>query len=161
MIDDDLGGIDRGNRSRFLRTNSHTRIPPRHLLHTRLDQRRLAPQQRHRLPLHIRTHQRSVRVVVLEERYQRSRQTHNLLGRDVNVVDLFVRDLCKLPALPCQRHPLTYLARLRFHRAGRSEYRLHFLICPQEDNIISYLALFDLVIRRQQKTVFVNRGEYR
>ena len=40
------------------------------LLQTGGHERRLGDQQRHRLPLHVRAHQRAVGVVVLEERDQ-------------------------------------------------------------------------------------------
>jgi hypothetical protein len=44
--------------------------------------------QRHGLALHVRAHQRPVGVVVLEERDQRRRHAHDLLGRDVDVLHL-------------------------------------------------------------------------
>ena len=44
-------------------------------------------QRRHGLALHVRAHQRAVRVVVLEERDQRRRDRHDLLRRDVHVLD--------------------------------------------------------------------------
>ena len=47
----------------------------------------IGAQQRHGLALHVRTHQRTIGVVVLEERNQRGRDTDHLLGRDVHVVD--------------------------------------------------------------------------
>ena len=45
-------------------------------------------EQRHALALHVRTHQRAVRVVVLEERNQPGGHRDELLRRDVHVVDL-------------------------------------------------------------------------
>ena len=45
----------------------------------------------HGLPLHVRAHQRAVRVVVLEERDERSRHRDELVGRDVHQVDLIGR----------------------------------------------------------------------
>jgi hypothetical protein len=67
--------------------------------------RRSAPradEQRHRLALHVRTHQRAVGVVVLEERDQRGRDTDDLLRRDVDVVDLFGVDLVVVAVLAGQ-----------------------------------------------------------
>ncbi len=52
------------------------------------DERRLGDEQRHGLALHVRTHQRAVGVVVLEERNQAGRDGDELLRRDVHVVDL-------------------------------------------------------------------------
>ena len=52
------------------------------------DERRLGPQQRDGLALHVGAHERAVGVVVLEERDQRGRDRDDLLRRDVHVVDL-------------------------------------------------------------------------
>ena len=58
------------------------------LLHAGADQRRLGADQRHRLALHVRAHQRAVGVVVLEERDQRRGDRDELLRRDVDQVDV-------------------------------------------------------------------------
>ena len=42
-------------------------------------------QRRHRLALHVRAHERAVRVVVLEERNQRGRHRHDLLRADTSM----------------------------------------------------------------------------
>ena len=47
--------------------------------------------QRHGLPLHVRAHERAVRVVVLEERDQRGRDRDDLRRRDVHEVDVVRR----------------------------------------------------------------------
>ena len=52
------------------------------------DVRRLGPNERHRLALHVRAHQRTVGVVVLEERDERRGDRHDLLRRHVDEVDL-------------------------------------------------------------------------
>ena len=46
------------------------RVDRRHALDTGTDKRFFSAQNRHRLALHVRTHQRAVRVVVLEERHE-------------------------------------------------------------------------------------------
>ena len=80
--DHDVAGVDRGAE-----------------LHAGADERRLGLQQRDRLALHVRAHQGAVGVVVLEERDQRGRHRHDLLRRDVHVVDLVGRDVVDLAAL--------------------------------------------------------------
>ncbi len=50
--------------------------------------RRLGAQERHRLTLHVGTHERAVGVVVLEERDQRGRRAHDLHGREVHEIDV-------------------------------------------------------------------------
>ncbi len=56
------------------------RIPRHDALHAGADIGRLGADQRHRLPLHVRAHQRAVGVVVFQERNQRRRHRHKLLG---------------------------------------------------------------------------------
>ena len=55
-------------------------------LHARADQRRFALDQRHGLALHVRAHQRAVRVVVLKERDQARGHRYELLRRHVDVI---------------------------------------------------------------------------
>ena len=61
------------------------------LLESRADERRARVEERHRLALHVRAHQRAVGVVVLEERNERRGDRDELLGRDVHVVDAIRR----------------------------------------------------------------------
>src|SRR2546425_4628074 len=55
-------------------------------LNARTADRRLRPQQRHRLTLHVRTHQGAVYVVMFKEWNERSGYTHRLARRYVHVV---------------------------------------------------------------------------
>ena len=48
------------------------------------DERRRGADERHRLALHVRAHERAVRVVVLEERDQRGGDRHQLVRRHVH-----------------------------------------------------------------------------
>ena len=50
------------------------------------DEWRLGTEQGHGLPLHVRTHQRPVGVVVFQEGYQGRRHTHDLHGRHVHQI---------------------------------------------------------------------------
>ena len=63
------------------------RIARGDVLHAGADVRRFGAQQRHRLALHVRSHQRAVGVVVLEERNQAGGHRDQLLGTDVHVLD--------------------------------------------------------------------------
>ncbi len=55
-------------------------------LDARADNRRLWPEQRHRLALHVRAHQRAVHVVMLQERNQRGGARSPSAWRDIHVV---------------------------------------------------------------------------
>ena len=88
LRDDHVTGVDRGPQ-----------------LHPGADQRRLGPQQRHRLALHVGAHERAVGVVVLEERDHRRRDRDHLPRRHVHVVDLGRVDQLDLAALLADQHP--------------------------------------------------------
>ncbi len=60
------------------------------MLHSGTHERGLGAQQRHGLTLHVGAHESAVGVVVLEERNERRRDGHELLRRDVDVVDIFL-----------------------------------------------------------------------
>ena len=88
---DDAVGIDVVDLAAPARLHRGARVDRRRALDAGADERLLGAQARHRLPLHVRAHQRAVRVVVLEERNQRCRHRHDLRRRDVHVVDLVRR----------------------------------------------------------------------
>ena len=71
-----------------------------HAFHAGADERRLGANQRHRLALHVRAHQRAVGVVVLEKRNERRRHRYQLLRRHVHEVDLVARDQMHVAGLP-------------------------------------------------------------
>ena len=70
------------------------------MLHPGAHVRRARTQQRHRLALHVRSHQRPVRVVVLEERDQRGGHRDQLLRRYVDEVDVLARGEHEVACLP-------------------------------------------------------------
>ena len=74
------------------------------VLHAGADQGRVALDQRHGLALHVGAHQRTVGVVVLEERDQGGRDRHHLARRDVHVVDLVTRGVDGLTATGADQH---------------------------------------------------------
>ena len=88
---DDALAVDVVDRARPARHDHGARVARGDVLHAGADIRRRGAQQRHRLALHVRSHQRAVRVVVLEERHQRGGDRDQLLRRDVDEVDLVAR----------------------------------------------------------------------
>ncbi len=67
--------------------HGHAGVDGHGAFHAGAHQRRIGTQRRHGLALHVRAHQRAVRVVVLEERDQRGGDRHDLLRRHVHEVD--------------------------------------------------------------------------
>ena len=70
---DDLVGVDIHDRAGTPRAYHHAGIERHFALHAGADNRRFGLQQRNRLALHVRTHQRAVGVVMLQERNQATR----------------------------------------------------------------------------------------
>ena len=89
---DDTGRVDLVDDAGAARRDRGAGVARDHAFHAGADERRLGANQRHRLALHVRAHQRAVGVVVLEERDQRRRDRNELLRRHVHVVDLVGRD---------------------------------------------------------------------
>ena len=83
---DDALGIHRIHHAGALADHHRARIARGHLLHAGAHIGRFGAQQRNRLALHVRSHQRAVGVVVLKERNQAGRHRDQLLGTDVHVL---------------------------------------------------------------------------
>ena len=82
--------------------DDRARITRRHTLHAGANERSLALDKRHSLALHVRAHQRAVRVVVLEERDEARGHGDELLRRDVNVIHFVAalqNEVAGLPAI--------------------------------------------------------------
>ena len=96
-LDDDPRGVDVIDHPRAAADDHRPRIPGGDPLHPRADQRGLGTEEGHRLALHVRPHQGAVGVVMLEEGDQRGGDAHQLLGRDVDEVQLFRGHQPELP----------------------------------------------------------------
>ena len=103
VCEDDVTGVDRSPE-----------------LEPGADDRRLRDHQRHSLLLHVRAHERTVRVVVLEERDERRRDRHDLRRRDVHVLDVLREHRDRLALARAAQHLLVQeAAGLRIDRLGR------------------------------------------
>ena len=98
----DAFGVDRIDDAVAAGQNDCAGVAGSNAFHSSTDDRRLRAQQRHGLPLHVRAHQRAVRVVVLEERNQRGGDGDELLRADVDVVD-FIATAPARSCRPCGR----------------------------------------------------------
>ena len=72
--DDDALRVDALDDAVAARDDAHARVAGNAALHPRADERRLAADERNGLALHVRAHERAVRVVVLEEGHERRRR---------------------------------------------------------------------------------------
>ncbi len=111
--------------------------------------RRFRPHQRYRLALHVRSHQRTVCIIVFQERDQRSSNRHNLVRRDVHVSQI----------LRFNDRKVTFKARLnllivefavRFDRdiCLRDIVRIFFFGSQVDNRILHlHLAILNLAVR--------------
>ena len=100
-LHDNAFGIDIIHDAVTLGDDNRTRIACGDLFHTGADIRRLGTKKRHRLTLHVRTHQGAVGVVVLKERDQRGGHRDKLFRRNVHVLDVSTVGRDELTLLPC------------------------------------------------------------
>ena len=130
--------------SRTMRQNHNAGIASRFVFHSRTDERRLSFQQRHSLPLHIRSHEGAVCVVIFKERDHRRCDRNDLFRRNVHIVYAIA---------PCQDcffmmarrytfilEPIVFIQRLVCLRDGN----IVFLICRQIAHVFRY-ALLDFI----------------
>ena len=99
-LDEDPFGVDESDLPGPLADDDVARALGHEVLHARPDERGDGPQERHGLPLHVRAHQGAVGVVVLQEGNERRRQGHQLLGRNVDIIDLFPGQRLEVAGLP-------------------------------------------------------------
>ena len=119
-------------------------------LEPRADDRRLRDHERHRLLLHVRAHERAVRVVVLEERDERRRDRDDLRRGDVHVLDVLRLDDHGLAlARPAEHLLVQEPSRLRIDRlGGLGDRELALLGRVEVDDLVRHLAALDDAVRR-------------
>ncbi len=85
----DVAGVNEGDLTVVLGTDNRTRVEGGAAFEAGTHHRGFRTEQRHRLALHVRTHQRAVGVIVFEERDEASGHGHNLHRSHVHEVDAF------------------------------------------------------------------------
>ena len=134
----------------------HARVDRNGTLDAGTDERRFGAQRRHSLALHVRAHQRAVRVVVLEERNQRRRDRYDLARADVHVVDVFRRRQREL-VLVANRHELFDELAVLVELGVRLRDDVLALLDRRQvlDVVGRRLAVLDLAVRRLEEAVLV------
>ncbi len=155
---DDAVGVDVFHDAVPFGHDEGTRIARDLLLEPGPDQRRLGAQQRHRLALHVRAHQRAVGVVVLEERDQAGRRADDLVRRNVHVLDL-VRLHHREIALVARLDAVALEVAARVERRVRLRDRVHvFLFGGQELDLVRHPAVLHLPVRRLDEPELIHAG---
>ena len=135
--------------------DDHARVGRRSRFHAGRDQRRIGLDQRHRLTLHVRAHQRAVGVVMLEERDQRGGDADHLLRRDVHVLDFAARRRGQVAVLASRAGCLRSCVH-RVDRRSPARGPLQFLVGAEQSTLLVTLPLFDLAVRRLEEAVLVD-----
>ncbi len=130
VIDDDSSRIDRRHGAVAGRPDKHAAIDCDRLFHARCDDWRIGPQKRYGLPLHVGTHQRAVRIVVLKEWNQRRRHRDGLPGADIDILHVFAGHSRQVAFDSGEHHALVNLPS-RLHAVRRGENGLHFFVGTQ------------------------------
>ncbi len=163
VFDDDFLGCGTLHRTVFLGNNAHARVHSRLYFHTCSHHGSFRRQKRHRLTLHVGSHQRAVRVVVLQEGDQGCSHGEHHLRRNVHVVEhpsLVLLCLLPVTAGNILSHEMAFfvqsLIRLR-HMVIILFVRRHV------DNLIRYprilgICLINLTVGRFHEAVLIDSG---
>lgn len=143
--DDHVTGVDRGT-----------------VLHAGADQWRLGLDQRHGLTLHVRAHEGTVRVVVLEERDHRGGDRGHLPRRHVHVVDLRAGHVVDLTALTADQDAVLGERVVAGQHGVRLGLDVPVLFVSREVvHLVGDDTVLDLAVRRLDETERVDPRERR
>ena len=154
--DDDAHAVDLVDDARAPRDDGDAAIARHRLLHAGADERRLGVDQRHRLALHVRAHQRAVGVVVLEERDERRRDRDELLRRHVDEVDVLRPRHDEIAGLAAiGQVGLDPVVRVELD-IGLGDGVAALLHRREIDHLVGHLAVDDAAIRALDEAVLVH-----
>src|SRR4029453_18066856 len=159
LRNNDLISRDRSHFATLGREDNGVGIPGYFLLQAGANKRRLGNNEWHALALHVRTHQRSVCVVVLKKWNQARRHRHQLLGRHVHVMHLRRIDLEKVAAIPHRYFFSSETPSSVNWRVRLRDEEVLFAVAREIVSLIRHPAVFDLAIRRLDKAEFIDAGE--
>ena len=138
--------------------HSHPGILCHHAFNTGAHQRRLVNEQRHCLALHVRTHQRPVGVIIFQKRNQRSRNTHQLVWRNIHQVDRLPFDHHKLAGDPRGHQRVNISPFIINGRIGLGDGKILFFKGIQKFYFFGDFGLCHHPVRGFNKTIFVDPG---
>ena len=161
LRDDDLVARDGGNFARLFGDQHGDGVTRHALFQTGGDERRLGDQQRHCLALHVRTHQRAVRVVMLKEGDQPGSHGHELLGRHIHVIHfagLHVHEV----ALAAAGHAVGgEMALVIERRVGLRDGETFLAVAREVVQFAGHTALHDFAVRRLNEAEVVHARKSR
>ena len=157
--DDDLVAGDGGDFAGLLGHEHGAGIARHALFQAGGHKRRFGDQQRHGLALHVRTHQRAVGVVVLQERNQAGRHGNQLLGRNVHVIHprgLHVNEVALAAAGDAFAQEIALVVN---GGVGLGDDEVLLAVGGQVIEMIGHAAFFDLAVGRFHEAEIIDLGE--
>ena len=155
--DDDLFGIDGRNDTGLIRDHHDFGVTSDPLFNTGAHEGRLGLEEGHALALHVGSHQRAIRIVVLKERNHARSDRNHLLGRDVHVVDVSGGYLEELAVFTdgdlAHKVPLV----VELGVSLRDDLGL-LLVGGEVVNLVGYAAVLRETVRRLDEAKLVNAG---
>ena len=123
------------------RASVHTPRVARELaFHAGAHVRRVRRDERNGLALHVRAHERAVRVVVLEERHERRGDGHHLVRRDVHELDHVGRDHVEVAVEASRDQRVAELALLVDRRRRHADVLALFLESREPRDVVGHAA---------------------
>ena len=158
VADDNLGRVDIFHHTVGLGVEQHTAVVSYGFLDTGSDNRNLGVEQRNSLTHHVRSHQGSVGIVVLQERDERCGDGCNLVGCDVYEVNLVGRHNGEVGLTTGLDTLNSDVAFLILRSGGLSHCLVLFGFGREIDGrlVEHHLAILDALIRRFDKAKLVN-----
>src|SRR5690606_34011106 len=154
----DAAGVDRVDHATTTGHHADTGVTGDVALHAGTHQRLVGTQGRHGLTLHVRAHECTVGVVVLEERNQRSCDRDHLLRRDVHQGDVFRRLDGELVEVTHGHQLVGQLALVVHTGRGLGDHVVGFCGGRPEHDLVGDLAVLDHTVRAFQEAVLVGTG---
>ena len=155
-VDDDLVGRDAHHASATAGRNHSARVPSHLELKARAHKRRVGVEKRNRLPLHIRAHKSSVRVIMLQERDQGRSHRYELVWCHIHVVDVIGLKQRKVPPLPAEDKIVDEVAVWVQRCIGLGDSRLLLFVRRKPLDLVGDPAVLDLAVGSLDKAKFVD-----
>ena len=109
--------------------------------------------------MHVRAHERAVRVIVFKERNERCGNRNQLLWRHVHIVDLFDRNDDDIACVTNDHEIVGQLAILVDRHVGLRHIVLRLFHRRHIDDFFRELAVLELAIRRLDEAVFIDASK--
>ncbi len=151
--DGDVVGRDLLDDTVLLRTDRVTGVDRTAVLHAGADERGLRLDERNGLAHHVRAHEGTVGVVVLQEGDHRGRDGHHLARGDVHVVDVVAGDVVDLAATTAHQHAVLGEAHVLGQAGvGLGDDEAVFLVGRQVVDLVGDDTVDDLAVRGLDET---------